>query len=111
MLRKLPWRVDQGARELEREHEAPVVHIEAQFLSVAFLDAVAAIAPDRPGEPRGHVFAEAKRLADLAHRAARAQSEERRVGKEWVSTCRYRWSPDHSKTKYTKNKQNILTSK
>src|SRR3546814_17723443 len=28
--------------------------------------------PDRPGEPRGHVFAEAKRLADLAHRAARA---------------------------------------
>src|SRR3546814_17415591 len=24
-------------------------------------------------------------------------SEERRVGKECVSTCRYRWSPDHSK--------------
>src|SRR3546814_21086888 len=23
------------------------------------------------------------------------RSEERRVGKEWVSTCRYRWSPDH----------------
>src|SRR3546814_12464469 len=22
-------------------------------------------------------------------------SEERRVGKEWVSTCRYRWSPYH----------------
>src|SRR3546814_17524782 len=27
------------------------------------------------------------------------RSEERRVGKEWVSTCRSRWSPDHSKTK------------
>src|SRR3546814_14996772 len=25
------------------------------------------------------------------------RSEERRVGKEWVSTCRSRWSPDHSK--------------
>src|SRR3546814_19444298 len=24
-----------------------------------------------------------------------ASSEERRVGKEWVHTCRYRWSPDH----------------
>src|SRR3546814_12088187 len=33
-----------------------------------------------------------------------ARSEERRVGKECVSTCRSRWSPYHSKkndTKYT----------
>src|SRR3546814_11938675 len=28
------------------------------------------------------------------------RSEERRVGKECVSTCRSRWSPSHSKTKY-----------
>src|SRR3546814_14667400 len=27
--------------------------------------------------------------------AADTRSEERRVGKECVSTCRYRWSPDH----------------
>src|SRR3546814_20503752 len=32
----------------------------------------------------------------LCHR-----SEERRVGKECVSTCRSRWSPDHSKKKKT----------
>src|SRR3546814_17255653 len=32
------------------------------------------------------------------------RSEERRVGKECVSTCRYRWSPDHEK----KNTQNII---
>src|SRR3546814_12811804 len=25
----------------------------------------------------------------------RLRSEERRVGKEWVSTCRLRWSPSH----------------
>src|SRR3546814_7340082 len=25
----------------------------------------------------------------------RIRSEERRVGKEWVSTCSYRWSPYH----------------
>src|SRR3546814_12551951 len=32
---------------------------------------------------------------ELAWRLVR--SEERRVGKECVSTCRYRWSPYHSK--------------
>src|SRR3546814_18389357 len=48
------------------------------------------------------------------------RSEERRVGKECVSTCRSRWSPYHSKTKnlglisifkhklYIKHKQNSL---
>src|SRR3546814_13149673 len=41
-----------------------------------------------------------------------SRSEERRVGKECVSTCRSRWSPYHSKKKKTKieekanNKQN-----
>src|SRR3546814_985302 len=29
------------------------------------------------------------------YRMALARSEERRVGKECVSTCRSRWSPDH----------------
>src|SRR3546814_10179998 len=28
-------------------------------------------------------------------RAGGEISEERRVGKEWVNTCRYRWSPYH----------------
>src|SRR3546814_15309598 len=31
-----------------------------------------------------------------------ASSEERRVGKEWVSTCSYRWSPYTSQKKITK---------
>src|SRR3546814_15247852 len=31
------------------------------------------------------------------------RSEERRVGKECVSTCRSRWSPYHSKKKQTKS--------
>src|SRR3546814_19632129 len=34
-----------------------------------------------------------------------ARSEERRVGKECVSTCRYRWSPYH----YKKNENNTTT--
>src|SRR3546814_14467725 len=33
-----------------------------------------------------------------------SRSEERRVGKECVSTCRSRWSPYHEKNKKTKNK-------
>src|SRR3546814_14360559 len=32
---------------------------------------------------------------------SRARSEERRVGKECVSTCSSRWSPYHSKKKHT----------
>src|SRR3546814_14645903 len=31
--------------------------------------------------------------------AFRKRSEERRVGKECVSTCRFRWSPYHEKNK------------
>src|SRR3546814_15789251 len=34
-------------------------------------------------------------LHRLPLRAAHPRSEERRVGKECVSTCRYRWSPYH----------------
>src|SRR3546814_8419712 len=33
--------------------------------------------------------------ADKGHALARYRSEERRVGKECVSTCRSRWSPYH----------------
>src|SRR3546814_17422428 len=29
----------------------------------------------------------------IGQRPGKGRSEERRVGKEWVSTCRYRWSP------------------
>src|SRR3546814_13442517 len=32
---------------------------------------------------------------DIRHRRALIRSEERRVGKECVSTCRSRWSPYH----------------
>src|SRR3546814_12536121 len=35
----------------------------------------------------------------LAQRVGESRSEERRVGKECVSTGRYRWWPDHEKKK------------
>src|SRR3546814_11866062 len=40
--------------------------------------------------------------ADLG---GRLRSEERRVGKECVSTCRSRWSPDHYKKKKTQTQE------
>src|SRR3546814_11773743 len=40
-----------------------------------------------------------------------ARSEERRVGKECVSTCRSRWSPDHYKTHITPNMITIHINK
>src|SRR3546814_12017746 len=42
---------------------------------------------DAQGRARQDVGAGPRRRGD--------RSEERRVGKEWVSTCRSRWSPDH----------------
>src|SRR3546814_13160432 len=37
------------------------------------------------------------------------RSEERRVGKECVSTCRSRWAPYHSKKKQHKKKTTTIT--
>src|SRR3546814_19443050 len=51
------------------------------------------------------------RADDLAARAHRSRrSEERRVGKECVSTCRSRWSPSHEKKKIEES-QNVTKTK
>src|SRR3546814_1278861 len=42
---------------------------------------------------------EALRQQNVDYQNQLSRSEERRVGKECVSTCRARWSPDHSKKK------------
>src|SRR3546814_18833334 len=52
-------------------------------------------------QPITEMFSNDKRLEDLT--AWDQRSEERRVGKECVSTCRSRWSPDH----YKQNKNKI----
>src|SRR3546814_17173773 len=41
----------------------------------------------------------------LARAIEQIRSEERRVGKECVRTCRSRWSPYHYKKKYNKHQQ------
>src|SRR3546814_19566292 len=50
---------------------------------------------------------------DLRWGRQRRRSEERRVGKECVSTCRFRWSPFHYKnnnTKQTRHYSLLLTT-
>src|SRR3546814_1838674 len=50
--------------------------------------------PPAPGPPRS---CRPRSQLPSAHwrDSVAPRSEERRVGKECVSTCRYRWSPDH----------------
>src|SRR3546814_1918999 len=54
--------------------------------------------PARPSPPRAILIERRRRAtARKAHPSGQAskRSEERRVGKECVSTCRSRWSPYH----------------
>src|SRR3546814_21039310 len=48
---------------------------------------------------------------DQLFNAFEQRSEERRVGKECVSTCRSRWSPYHDKKKQRKDKLNKTIEK
>src|SRR3546814_20341666 len=65
--------------------------------------------PDEPVSPHRRIIPSAQHRrcelqGDEAHRRqqrSRLRSEGRRVGKEWVSTWRYRWTTTHKqKTKY-----------
>src|SRR3546814_18377619 len=47
--------------------------------------------------------------APIAATMTWARSEARRVGKECVSTCRSRWSPEHSKKKINKQGASHVT--
>src|SRR3546814_17967916 len=53
-----------------------------------------------PSIEQAAAHAQAHGLADRVAFKTVVRSEERRVGKECVSTCRSRWSPYHSKKKY-----------
>src|SRR3546814_20776045 len=50
-------------------------------------------------------------LANIGQLPDGSRPEERRVGKECVSTCRSRWSPDHSKKKTNIQKARNAPSK
>src|SRR3546814_12617932 len=68
--------------------------VEAQKRGFFTGEIVPVVIPQRKGEPLTVAADEHPRQTTLE---ALARSEERRVGKECVSTCRSRWSPYHSK--------------
>src|SRR3546814_18867062 len=76
------------ARHIEQRHAAAgILQLDLDLLVVDL--AAAQLAAERfPGRLAG-VF------ADQGGQYAVFRSEERRVGKECVSTCRFRWSPSH----------------
>src|SRR3546814_11876787 len=53
------------------------------------------------GKPRPALIVQSNLLAELE---SLVRSEERRVGKECVRTCRSRWPPSHSTQKFRHNK-------
>src|SRR3546814_15311370 len=111
-MRISDWSSDVCSSDLTRHH-ATVVATPDRAVGRQRIGAVAAIGIDgRRGEGgRG------RRMLQQAGEEPHAErSEERRVGKECVSTCRSRWSPYHLKKKqktgrlYNKpNPSNITT--
>src|SRR3546814_12825154 len=62
-----------------------------------------------PLAPPSCRLSEASGCGSLPHQLAADRSEERRVGKECVSTCRSRWSPYHYKKKTIKDALRLLS--
>src|SRR3546814_15103963 len=73
-----------------RIHRLAALALEQDGFRGAVADAVA-----RHGADRVAVFIGTSTAGTLATEHAYRRSEERRVGKECVSTCRSRWSPYH----------------
>src|SRR3546814_12011831 len=82
---------------LEQDRRRPAGMQRAQ-LTLGFAEGIQC-------ERQAVVDPDEKSLERLRMGRAVTRSEERRVGKECVSTCRSRWSPCHSK----KKKQNTIS--
>src|SRR3546814_16865130 len=83
--RRMPWEDLAPAGSADTDYEWELFNLRADFSQAKDL------APSNPAK-----LAEMKALFDReAERNHVFRSEERRVGKEWVSTCRSRWSRYH----------------
>src|SRR3546814_17241333 len=84
--------------DLPDRERAELVHLVAGALAQGFVDRHA-VDQDRRGPP-----ADVRRAVAACLALRRERSEERRVGKECVSTCRSRWWPYPSKKNNTNDK-------
>src|SRR3546814_15610279 len=79
---------DSNAKSLKQSKDPMIVQVAAD----------GAYALVQPGDDRPRPVSEEELRARIRHILHPNRTEERRVGKECVSTCRFRWSPDR-KTK------------
>src|SRR3546814_14861226 len=92
---------DTGRREVKNAAQldfADSEHLDAasRAISKDFTEYQLTTPPDAPLTLQIQLSEkEAKRIVDFAVQQNLTRSEERRVGKECVSTCRSRWSPYH----------------
>src|SRR3546814_15006037 len=68
-------------------------------VNLIFLTPIIVLLPPSALEKLARLEIEYPMLFQLKHKVPETRSEERRVGKECVSTCRSRWSPYHVKKK------------
>src|SRR3546814_15919076 len=103
---------EKGAAERDAIEAADELAVQPAFDAVcmAELEQSVVACPDDRIDPRrrpvvGGLGAERDHVGEggVGGDVEAARSEERRVGKECVSTCRSRWSPYHSKKKSNKN--------
>src|SRR3546814_7788957 len=73
----------------------PLLKARGNDESSLFAVEIAYVAPTAPWTDRGTTDTVLPALDIPISRTGVERSEERRVGKECVSTCRSRWSPDH----------------
>src|SRR3546814_12468021 len=74
---------------------APLARLEGQIVLRKLLARTRHIALDASRPPRWVSSLQVRRYEQLPICVTGSRSEERRVGKECVSTCRSRWSPCH----------------
>src|SRR3546814_12417238 len=92
--------VGEGGRERGVGTESLLAAVEAVARPIILfgegaLVGVGIIARQRPAPVAEHAVEAGRALPILSAALAAQRSEERRVGKECVSTCRSRWSPYH----------------
>src|SRR3546814_3849199 len=92
-MRISDWSSDVCSSDLARE--------QRDLPDAAEVEELITLMPEPEAEPVGHFLRDGEIIArkrpddDQDQRPEQQRSEERRGGKECVSTCRSRWSPDH----------------
>src|SRR3546814_19133226 len=95
-MRISDWSSDVCSSDLEQARRRDSLGIDRDADSACICEGLTNFRVKILGDPdAGRHPERTKLLGNLLHRLVR--SEERRVGKECVSTCRSRWSPYHSK--------------